>query len=223
MDKAIDARMSPEERAISKLRAAPYEIGEEQIAALEKFFRQLRRIDELVTAASPTELYESQWALLGIVSRSYQLMLCSIEQIAGGNWNGFYAAARGLAETLSSVAWASESPERLTSLVGSDQLRIKALMDAGRRKHPGLGDTYSALSSIVHPNRDAHLLSPRPSAQRIVSPFALEFSDHFARQKIAILADLGPRITSELTSLLEQGPDIAKRGRVMAWLDFHSG
>jgi len=53
-------------------------------------------------------------------------MLCSIEQIASGNWNGFYAAARGLAETLGSIAWVSQSPDRLTALVRTDQPRIKA-------------------------------------------------------------------------------------------------
>jgi hypothetical protein len=211
--------MLPEERAVSKLKASPYRIDDKEISILEDFFRQLRGVDEQVTRASPTELYESQWALLGIVTRSYQLMLCSIEQIAGGNWNGFYAAARGLAETLASIAWVSERPERLTALVRTDQLRIKALLDAGRRIHPGFGDTYSALSSIVHPNRDAHLLSPRPSAQRIMSPFTLEFSDQFAHQKIAILVDLGPSITAELAHLLAQGPDISKRGKVMARLN----
>ena len=215
--------MSPEEQAISKLRAAPYTIGEEQIAALEEFFRQLRHIDEQVTSASRTELYESQWALLGIISRSYQLMLCCTEQIAGGNWNGFYAAARGLAETLGSIAWACESPDRLTALVRTDQLRNKALLDAGRRKYPDFGDTYAALSSIVHPNRDAHLLRPwpvlRPGAERIASPFTLGFSDYFARRKIDILLDLGPRITRELACLLAQSPDIPKRGSVMVRLD----
>jgi hypothetical protein len=215
--------MLPEERAISQLRAAPYEISDEEIAALEDFFRQLRTIDQQVTSASPTKLYESQWALLGIVSRSYQLMLCCIEQIAGGNWNGFYAAARGLAETLGSIAWVSESPERLTALIRSDQLRLKALLDAGRRKYPDFGDTYSALSSIVHPNRGSHLLTLRPvstpGAERIASPFTLGFSDYFARQKIAILTDLGLRITRELTSLLAQGPGVPKRGKVMAWMD----
>ena len=214
--------MLPEERAIANLRGAPYAIGDEEIAALGEFFRQLRLIDERVTAASPTELYESQWALLGIVSRSYQLMLCCIEQIAAGNWNGFYAAARGLAETLGSVAWASESPERLNALVGTDELRNKALLDAARKKYPDFAGTYSVLSSIVHPNRDAHLLSPRPGSQRIMTPFSLGFSDHFARQKVAILVDLGPSITSELTSLLAQGSDIPKRGRVMARLVFSS-
>lgn len=218
--------MLPEERAIANLKAMPHAIGEEKIAALEEFFRQLRWIDERVTAASPTELYESQWAHLEIVSRSNQLMLCCMEQIAGGNWNGFYAAARGLAETLGSVAWASDSPERLTSAGDRDELKNKALLDAARRKYPGFAGTYSALSSIVHPNRDAHLLSPqpisRPVAKRTVTPFSLSFSDHFAQQKIAILLDLGPRITSGLITLLAQGPDVAKRGRGMARLDFSS-
>jgi hypothetical protein len=158
--------MLPEEQAISQLRAAPYEISDEDIAALEDFFRQLRTIDQQVTSASPTKLYESQWALLGIVSRSYQLMLCCIEQIAGGNWNGFYAAARGLAETLGSIAWVSESPERLTALVRSDQLRLKALLDAGRRKYPDFSDTYSALSSIVHPNRGSRRFGQSPRQEQ---------------------------------------------------------
>jgi hypothetical protein len=214
--------MLPEEQAIAKLRAAPYTIAADDIAAVNEFFRQLRGIDEQVTAASRTELYESQWALLGITSRSYQLMLCCIEQIANGNWNGFYAGARGLAETLASIVWASENPERLTALVRSDVLRNKALLDAARRKHPGFGDMYSALSNIVHPNRDAHLLSPtpvsRPGEERIVAPFILGFSDSFAQQKIGMLVDLGPSITGELRSLLAQGPDVPKRGQVMAWL-----
>ena len=59
----------------------------------------------------------------------------------------------------------------------------------------------------------------QPGAERIASPFALSFSDYFARQKIAILADLGPSITSELADLLAQGPHIPKQGRVMARLD----
>lgn len=190
---------------------------------LEEFFRQLHGIERRVMSASPTRLYESQWALLGIVSRSYQLMLCCIEQIVGGNWNGFYACARGLAETLGSIAWVSENPERLTALVRTDQLRIKALLDAGRRKHPNFGETYSALSSIVHPNRDSHLLTPRldlrTGAERITSSFALGFSEHFARQKIATLVDLGPSITRELTSLLEQSSNVSRQGKAMAWLN----
>jgi hypothetical protein len=44
-------------------------------------------------------------------------MLCCIGQIAGGNWNGFYAGTRGLTEPLCSIVWASDIPERLSQLV----------------------------------------------------------------------------------------------------------
>jgi hypothetical protein len=81
--------MTPEEQAVSKLKAASFQIDDDKIVALEDFFHQLREIDNQVSRASPTKLYESQWALLGIISRSYQLMLCCIDQIAGENWNGF--------------------------------------------------------------------------------------------------------------------------------------
>ena len=212
--------MLPEDRAIERLRAAPYAIGGEEIDALDEFFRQLRRIDVLVTSASPTQLYESQWALLGIISRSYQLMLCCIEQLASGNWNGFYAAARGLIETLGSIVWASKGPDRLTALVRDNQNRSKKMRDAARQKYPELGETYSSLSNIVHPSRDSHLLAMRPVArrgeERIASPFTLGFSGYFAAQMVTLLMQLGASIPRELTSLLAQGPDIPKRGKVMA-------
>lgn len=214
--------MTSEERSISRLRAASLEIDDARIAALEEFFRQLRSTDQLVSGASPTELYEAQWAILGIVSRSYQLMLCCIDQIAGGNWNGFYASARGLAETLCSIAWASEAPDRLVALVSSEQRDAGKMLNAGYQRHPGLKQMYRFLSSIVHPNREAHLLGVRPVEQRaalgVWSPFVLEFSDCFAARKITLLEELGSSINRELTELLMQNPDVVKRGRIMTQL-----
>ena len=63
-------------------------------------------------------------------------------------------------------------------------------------------------------------LSPRSGAKRTTTPFAPAFSGHFASQKIAIQADLGWRITDELTRSLAQGPDFPRRGRMMAHLNF---
>jgi hypothetical protein len=45
--------MTPEERSISSLKSAPYEISDEAISALEEFFRQLRRIDQQLTYGIP--------------------------------------------------------------------------------------------------------------------------------------------------------------------------
>jgi hypothetical protein len=102
-------------------------------------------------------------------------LLCRVDR--GWELEWVLRGARGLAETLGSVAWASESPERLNALVGTDELRNKALLDTARKKYPDFAGTYSVLSSIVHPNRNAHLLSPRPvsrlGAQRSMTSFRL--------------------------------------------------
>lgn len=214
--------MIPEEQAISKLRAISFQIDDDKIVALEEFFHQLREIDNQVSCASTTKLYESQWALLGIVSRSYQLMLCCIEQIAGGNWNGFYACARGLTETLCSIVWASDIPERLPELVRIQKLNNGKMLNAGYRKYPEIKGAYSFLSDIVHPSRDSHLLGFWPTEERgekgVWSPFTLTFSDCFAAQKIDLLVVIGPKINQELMKLLAQDADVVKQGRVMTQL-----
>jgi hypothetical protein len=219
MADARDARSTPEERAISKLTATR---PDAELAILRDFFRELREIDELVSAASLYELYESQWAVLGILSRSYQLMLCCIDQLAGGNWNGFYAAARGLVETLCSVVWAREAPERLVALVRTDQLKIGRMVSAGGRKYPDVKDVYAELSAIAHPNRDSHLLGHRPveewGKRSMMSPFTLSFSDEYAALKMNLLTTIGPRIVQELRGLLEQDANIVRQGRIMAKL-----
>jgi hypothetical protein len=219
MAEARDARSTPEARAISRLAATR---PDAELAVLRGFFRGLREIDELVSAASLNELYESQWAVLGIVSRSYQLMLCCIDQLAGGNWNGFYAAARGLVETLCAVVWVRQAPERLVALVRTDQLSIVKMVNAGGRKYPDVKGVYAELSAIAHPNRDSHVLGPRPveelGERSIMSPFTLSFSTAYAALKINLLTTIGPRIVRELRGLLEQDANIVRQGRVMAEL-----
>lgn len=217
MTDAQDARSTPEERAISRLEATR---PDAELAVLRDFFHGLREIDELVSAASLYELYESQWAVLGIVSRSYQLMLCCIDQLAGGNRNGFYAAARGLVETLCCVVWVGETPERLVTLVRTDRLKIGKMANAGVRKYPDVKGVYAELSAIAHPNRNSHVLGSRPvedlGKRSIMSPFALSFSTASAALKINVLTAIGPRIVQELIDLLEQDANIARQGRVMA-------
>jgi hypothetical protein len=216
--------MEPEEQSISRLRSSSFQIEEDKFKALEEFFRQLRQIDDQVSCASPTELYESQWAFLGIVSRSYQLMLCCIDQIAGGNWNGFYAAARGLVETLCSVAWVNECSDRLLALVRTEKLSIGRMLNAGYRKYPEIKEAYSHLSSIVHPNRDSHLLGFRPVEERrkkgAMSPFNLTLSDYFAKRKVTLITEFASKINHELLELLSQKDNVLRQGKVMAQLIF---
>jgi hypothetical protein len=211
--------MKPEDHTIAQLRLSGFAIAEEKTAALEEFFRQLRASDDAVSRASPLELYESMWAILGIIGRSYQLMLCAIDQLADGNWNGFYVAARGLAETLCAVAWVNENQDRLPSLVRFEALRIGRIMNAGYRKYSQLQDIYARLSSISHPNRGSHLLGFRSPDERqdkgIWSPFCLTFSDHFANEMMELLLEIGPKIIREL-DLLTRDLSIVRKGRLMA-------
>jgi hypothetical protein len=213
--------MEPEDYSIAQIRSSGFAIAEEKTAVLEEFFRQLRATDEALSRASPLELYESMWAILGIISRSYQLMLCAISQLAGGNWNGFYVAARGLAETLCAVAWVNENQDRLPSLVQCEALRIGRIMNAGYQKYSQLKDIYAHLSSISHPNRDSHLLGFRSPGERrdkgILSPFCLTFSDHFANKMMELLLEIGPKIILEL-DLLTRDLSIMRKGRLMAQL-----
>jgi hypothetical protein len=213
--------MEPEEHTIAQLRSSGFAIAEEKTAVLEEFFRQLRAIDDAISRASPLELYESMWAILGIISRSYQLMLCAIGQLAGGNWNGFYAAARGLAETLCAVAWVNEHQDRLPSLVQFEALRIGRIMNAGYRKYPQLQDIYAHLSSISHPNRDSHLLGFRSPGEcrdkGLWSPFCLTFSDYFANEMAELLLEIGPKIIHELDRLTHD-LSIVRKGRLMVEL-----
>lgn len=211
--------MTPEEQAVSRLGVSPFKLDDDSLAALERYFHQLREIDRQVSRSSPNEFYQSQWGILGIVGRSYQLTLCCIDQIASENWNGFYVAARGLVETLCSVVWASQATQRLVALVEHQPLGIGKILNAGYRQYPELQQTHQELSSVVHPNRDSYLLGFRPVEQRaefgIWSPFTLTFSDQYAARKLSLLIDISSKVTDELSGLLSQNPDAAKQGKVM--------
>jgi len=149
-------------------------------------------------------------------------MLCCIDQLARGNWNGFYAAALGLVETLCAVVWVNEKTDRLPSLVQADSVRIGRLLNAAYKKYPDLEGMYSYLSGITHPNRNSHLLGFRPSNEwsekGVWSPFNLSFSDFYAKEKIDILVQVGSRIMDELENLASGGAEVVKKGRIMTRL-----
>jgi hypothetical protein len=208
----------PEEEALCRLAASRSSLGEAKIDALRSVFIELHRIGGEVTATSPLNLYEGQWAALGIVSRSYQLMICGVEQIASSNWNGFYAAARGLVETLFSLSWVNKKPMRLPSLVQFQGVNIGKMVSTGCRRHPEMRQLYDDLSSIVHPGRDSHLLTPCPHDRRggAWTPFKLAFSDYLAERKMDTLIAVGREIVAEFQVLLALGEGVLRRGRIMA-------
>lgn len=215
----MDQAVTPECEIIDNLRSGEVNVDDADLCQLERYFQELREIDDIVARASPDKLYESQWSILGIIKRCYELMLCAIEQLSKRNWNGTYAAARGLAESLGALAWVLENSARLPSLVQFDQVGIGKIMNAGFARHPKLKELYSSLSSIVHPGRDSHLLGFREPFDRtkvMMSPFNMGFSDYFAQQKINIITSIGEMICESLRELVSQDhKEVIKHGRVM--------
>jgi len=211
--------MNHEKQAVRKLRLSWPEIPESHIESLELFFVQLRAVDGETARLSPHELHESLWGILGILSRCYQLLLCSIKQVGDRNLNGFYVAARGLVETLCSVVWVNEKPERLCNLVQLESLRIGRIMNSGYRKYPNLNTVYSNMSSIVHPNRTSQSLGPRSMEEvkdnGVFGPFSLNFSAGFAQKMIDDLINLISLIISELETVISGGEDVVRGGRLM--------
>ena len=182
--------MTPESEAVERLESCEGPIKSEDIAHLSAFFLDLRRIEETANLESPLQLREGHWALLGLVSRAYQLSLCCIEMLAGKNWNGFYAGARGLAEAVAALAWALEKVERLPLLVREDPIVIGRIMGACYRRHPELKAMYRGMSFAVHPARSGHLLGFHPEHEQgvgIMTSFSMDFSEYFFETKVATL------------------------------------
>jgi hypothetical protein len=209
-----------EEKYLKELKKSSFNFSKDEIKICRHFFVELREIDQLIWKESPEQLFESQWALLGIVSRSYQLSLSSIQQIYSKNFNGYYCSVRGLMETLSGIIWSNENRERLKSFVQFTPLKIGRLMNSSYKKYPQLKNLYSKLSNIAHPNRDSHLLGFRKKEEiengviGFMSPFDMDFSNYFANEKMKILIVLLVAIITELRIITSHNDSI-KNGKVM--------
>ncbi len=211
--------MFPEKLSIKRLQSSSFEVSQEEIENLKNFFIVLRKLDHQISRISPFELYESLWAILGIISRSYQLMLCCIDQVVAKNMNGFYIAARGLVETLCSIIWVNENPERLINLVQFRGLKIGRIMNVGYKKCSELKDIYFYLSNIVHCGRGSHLLGFRPTEEipekGVFGPFILDFSNDFAKGMVDLMVNIGSKINRELHELISHGENVVRKGKLM--------
>jgi len=214
--------MKYEEEFLKRIESSSKELDAKRIALLRDFFVRLREIGDQVSSLSPKKLYEAQQAVLGLISRAYQLMLSSIDSIALGNWNAFHACARGLVETTCAAVWAKEDPARLPSLIQFTPLKTGRVLNAGYRAFPNLKELYQELSGVVHPNRDSHVLSWRNRSEwestGLMTPFYLGVSDYLANQQLLVLDAVAPILLGELSALRDLGADDLLTGRVMAFL-----
>jgi hypothetical protein len=210
-----------EEEYINKLKTCSFNFEEQKIHIIENYFINLREIEQLIWKKSPEQLFQAQWSLLGIISRSYQLSLSSVQQIYSKNFNGYYCSVRGLMESLAVIIWANEKNDRLKALVEFTPLNIGKIMNAAYRKYPKLKKLYSVLSKTAHPNRNSHLLGHRNKQDidngmiGFMTPFEMSFSDDFAKDKIEILLLLCQILIFELKNTIHTNIDIYK-GKVMA-------
>lgn len=211
--------MNPETKAISRLSSSQFEIDGTDAEALKNYFEMLRRIDDEVSRVAPEKLHESKWTILGVISRSYQLMICSINQVSDGNWNGYYTSTRGLIETLCSLVWLNDNPARLPNLVQMESANIGSMLNAGYEKYPDIEESYKYLSGIVHPGRNSHLLGFRDSEdypeKGMMSPFNMTFSQYWAEEKISLLRNVGNKIEAELEIIASYDDEMYQKGRVM--------
>jgi hypothetical protein len=213
--------VKPEEVAICKLEASSFNVDLDTADELRRYFEHLRELERSINAASPRCLYEGQWAILGLIARGYQLSLCCIEMLAEGNWNGFYAGARGLLEATCAATWALQNVERLPSLVRQEKVKPGKMLNAGYSKWPYMKELYSELSAIVHPARDGHLLdfdSGVLEGNGLMTSFSMSFSNSFFNRKLDTLRTLLIRYVAEIDELANLKEDSIRVGKVMAEL-----
>ena len=211
--------MNPETIAVRRLLRCGVAVRPDWTAHLNTYFRDLRDLESLVYEASPVELREGQWAILGMLARAYQLSVCCVEMLAAKNLNGFYAGARGLAEAVAAVAWTLQKPDRLPTLVRFGPIGVGKVLNAGYARHPNLKALYTDMSLTVHPGRSGHLLNfhPRATNRRgIMTSFSMDFSDHLFRTKMAILVVLTAWLRDDARTLVGfDGGRVLTLGHVM--------
>ena len=191
----------------------------EHVAHLRAYFEALRSLEAATNLASPFELSEGQWAVLGLISRAYQLSICCTEMLASKNWNGFYAGARGLAEAVAAVAWSHHKVERLPLLVREGPIVIGRVLSAGYARHPELKKMYRNMSFAVHPARSGHLLGFQSRVEDragIMTSFSMDFSDYYFGIMVATLVVLTTWFATDTSCLLElDGGAAVRQGRIM--------
>lgn len=218
--------MEVEDKTLEALQEVHGAVADSRLQNLRDLFAKMRDLDGLVSGASPAELHEARWAYLGILSRVYQLVLCAITELVACNRTGFSIAVRALIESLCSIAWVLDKTDRLTSLVEFTSPSVGKLLNAGYKRHPDLKDAYEELSSIAHPNRDAHLLGFRNPLEvpdkGPMSPFDMRMSDSHIGDHIDLLISVVGRVNADMTELAALGESVLSKGRVMVRMEAKS-
>jgi hypothetical protein len=146
---------------IDNLQAGSAGMPKEYIVEVEGILQRNRALLTEVTEVSPQHLHLGQLALLGAVYRTHELLLGGLEQVARGHKHVWAGCLRGLVETFGALAFATDAPDRLTSLVTGPGIGVGKLREAAKRRMRDLREDVDWLDSIVHPGTTSFFLGVR--------------------------------------------------------------
>ena len=137
-------------RAVADLQAKYTDLPAGLCDALRDQFKSLKMLFRKVADADDDHVFQGQVVLMGMLNRTYELFLGSIQQLVQGNGHVWSACLRGLIETFGAMVYISERPDSLPSFSGRG-ITAGRLRAAAERGRPGLGKDLSRLNDVVHP------------------------------------------------------------------------
>lgn len=210
-----------EEEALDRLRRMSPGPEEETIDRLDATLR-VTRLVLTVIVGDDEELYRGKTALLGMVARTHDLTLGAINGIASENHHVVSACLRGLAETVSAMAYVNEAPDRLLSLLGDESPSVGKLVAAGERDLEGLKSDYDWLSDAVHPGSVSLLAAfsaldgddeSGPGSKWWFSVPTPGFDEDEAQESGRITVEMAQRALDGVRELVEEDPPVLRAGR----------
>lgn len=207
-----------EDQTLSKLIEKQPSISSSDIAEIKKYFSGARNASVRISEVSLKKLWEPQWALLGINQRAYHLTMATLQQINEGNFVACGHSVRGVLETLSTLLWVEQKPDRLPSLVGFQALTIGKLMNCSYTAYPKLKERYKLWSSVTHPGRLSNLLCPPGMAateRGMVWPITFGFSKAFASLVLDDLIIFCFLINKHVDQFIISNEEFLRSGKIM--------
>ena len=207
-----------EDQTLSNLREKRPSISSSEVSRIEEYFLNAKDAYVRISEVSLRDLWASQWALLGINQRAYQLTMATLQQMNEGNYVACGHSIRGILETLSAVLWVEAKPDRLSSLVEFQAVSIGKMMSSSFEKYPILKNKYKYWSLVTHPGRNSNLLCPPSVAvteKGMIWPITFGFSDSFASEIINDLIPFCGLINIHIDLFITLNEEVLRSGKLV--------
>ncbi len=207
-----------ENQIFSDLKRKHPSVSTENASKLKDYFSNSRNTANTISEVSVRTLWESQWALLGINQRAYQLTMATLQQTNEGNFVACDHCIRGLIESLCSILWVEQKPSRISSLVRPDPPSVGKMLNSGYGYYPWLRKSYHYWSTVTHPARNSHLLcAPAFAATEkgLYWPITFGFSESFTSEIFNTLIACAPSVNKHINNFISTNENCLKSGRKM--------